>query len=340
MINFVRRERIYILMIVFVLAVNLLAQGHQEKSYTEDKKAISAMTFNELGITEEKVKDFLESNKPSARFFNYSIIIGFFVFITALILNLVFIFTGKRVDFKKSTQIQAVSWGIPDLIRASIIIIFLSYAIGIVGSFVLKFFNIKLGLNLHMMLSTFFIDIAVVWVIFYFVTVKYRKTLQSLGLRLPNFFSNILTGVTAYILTLPLLLVILVLSIWILNLLGYTPPPQPVFEIFMKEGRNKVLFFLAIFVSLLGPIIEEVFFRGFMYSAIRKYTGIMAAAFLSGAIFSLLHTNIVGFFPIMALGILLAYLYETTGSLTASMTVHIIHNSIIVAFVFFIKQLI
>ena len=99
------------------------------------------------------------------------------------------------------------------------------------------------------------------------------------------------------------------------------------------------MIFLAIFVLLLGPIIEEVFFRGFMYSAIRKRTGIMAAAFLSGAIFSLLHTNIVGFFPIMTLGILLAYLYETTGSLVASIAVHMVHNSIILTLVFFIKGL-
>ena len=42
----------------------------------------------------------------------------------------------------------------------------------------------------------------------------------------------------------------------------------------------------------------------------------------------------------MILGVLLAYLYETTGSLVASITVHIIHNSIIVGFVFFIKEVI
>ncbi|MBU1006915.1 MAG: CPBP family intramembrane metalloprotease, partial [Candidatus Omnitrophica bacterium] len=55
-------------------------------------------------------------------------------------------------------------------------------------------------------------------------------------------------------------------------------------------------------------------------------------------VFSLLHANIAGFLPIMALGVLLAYLYEATGSLVASMTVHVIHNSVIIGFVFFIKE--
>ena len=42
----------------------------------------------------------------------------------------------------------------------------------------------------------------------------------------------------------------------------------------------------------------------------------------------------------MILGVLLAYLYETTGSLVASMAVHVLHNSIIVGFVFFIRELV
>lgn len=107
----------------------------------------------------------------------------------------------------------------------------------------------------------------------------------------------------------------------------------------MEEKRSRVLLFLTIFVSVFGPLVEEMFFRGFMYSAIKKRMGVLAAAFLSAAVFSLLHANIVGFLPIMALGVLLAYLYETTGSLVASMTVHILHNSAIICFVFFIKQL-
>ncbi len=340
MLNFIRREKIYILILVFILAVNLWVLGRQEKSRFKDDSTVSSMTFEELGLTEEKVKGFLESNTPNARFFGYLITIGFLVFILALIMNLVFIFTGKRIDFRKSVVLKPVSWDIADIIRASLIIIFIGYVMGMTQGFILKKFHIELGLNLRMMLDTLFIDIVAVFIVFYFVVIKYKEGFKSLGLRLRNFLSNVLSGITAYILILPVLLAMLLLSAWVSNLLGYTPPPQPVFEMFMKEGRSRVLFFLTIFVSFLGPVIEELFFRGFMYSAIKKRTGIIAAAFLSAAIFSALHTNIVGFLPIMVLGALLAYLYETTGSLIASMTVHIIHNSVIVALVFFIKELI
>jgi len=339
MMDFIRREKLYVLMLFFILAVNALNTGHPEK-VQDDGQALSNMTFEEMGVTEEKVKDFFESEKLSAKFFKYGIVLGVLMLIASLILNIGFIFRGKKIDFKGTAQKRPVSWEISDLIRVSIIVIFTGYVIGIIGGIVLKVFNVSMGLNLRMILSTFFVDIAAGVAILYFVVVKYSERLESLGLRFGSIFNNILSGIMAYIFILPLLLVVLILSMWFLNLLGYTPPPQPVFEVFMKEERSRVLLFLTIFVSVFGPIIEEMFFRGFMYSAIKKRLGVLAAAFLSACIFSLLHTNIVGFLPIMVLGVLLAHLYETTGSLVASVTVHVMHNSIIVAFVFFIKELI
>ena len=337
--DFIRREKLYILMLFFILAVNALNTGHAEKRQ-DDGQALSNMTFEEMGITEQRVKGFFESERPSAGFFKYGIVLGLLVFIASLILNIGFIIRGKKIDFKATAQKRPVLWEISDLIRVGIIIIFTGYVIGIIGGIILKLSHISIGLNLRMLISTFFVDIAAGAVILYFVIVKYRERLETLGLRFGSILNNILSGITAYIFILPLLLVMLLLSMWFLNLLGYTPPSQPVFDVFMEEERGRMLLFLTIFVSVFGPIIEEMFFRGFMYSAIRKRLGVLAAAFLSACIFSLLHANIVGFLPIMVLGVLLAYLYETTGSLVASVTVHVMHNSIIVAFVFFIKELI
>ena len=340
MLNFIKKEKIYILFFLFILIVNVTNSGEPQKEIQGKEKSFSTMTFQEAGITEEKVKDFLESEKPSAKFFAYGLVLFFFIFIVSIISNFIFIFRGRKIEFKASHDKKVVSWGVPDIVRVTLIIVFLSYVIGLIESLVFKLFNIELGLNLHMMVNTFFVDIAVAMVILYFVVVKYKENLHSLGLKFSHFFKNVFSGVSSYIFILPLLFSVLILSVWILGILKYSPPPQPVFEMFMEEKNTKILFFLTIFISILGPIIEEMFFRGFMYSALRKRLGIWAGAFLSGSIFSLLHTNVVGFLPIMTLGVLLAYLYEKTGSLVAPIAVHIIHNSIIIGFVFFIKQFI
>jgi len=51
------------------------------------------------------------------------------------------------------------------------------------------------------------------------------------------------------------------------------------------------------------------------------------AMLLSGALFSLVHTNVIGFVPILVLGCFLADLYERTGSLGAPIAIHMLHNT-------------
>ena len=267
MLDFVRREKIYILMLLFILAMNVMHAGHvkEEKIYAE--KSLSSMTFEEIGATEEKVKSYLQSDRFSARFFRYSILFGFFIFLTSLILNIKFIFSKKpRIDLKDLSHEKPVAWGISDIIRVSIVIIFIGYTIGIIGSFIFKAFPIDIDMNMRMIINTFFIDIFAGVVLLYFIIIKYKEKLTSIGLRSSSFFKNIASGITAYIFIIPLLLAVLLLSLWVLNLLGYSPPPQPVFEAFMEEKRQRMLFFLTIFVSVFGPIVEEMFFRGFMYT--------------------------------------------------------------------------
>lgn len=340
MLDFLRREKIYIVIFIFILALNMMHTGHVKKEATE-AKTLSSMSLQEIGITGERVKAFFETGTPSARFFKYSILFGFLIFLLSLILNIVFLFLRKpKIVLKSTLQEEPVTWGIPDVIRISLVILFISYLVGIIEAFIIKVLHINLNVNLHIIIITFFIDAFACLVLLYFVIVKHKKTLASLGLKFSSFFKNVLAGITAYIFIVPSLLVILILSIRLLNFLGYSPPAQPVLEAFMEEKRSNVLLFLTIFVSVFGPIVEEMFFRGFVYPAIKKRLGVLVAALLSAAIFSLLHSNIVGFLPIMTLGVLLAYLYETTGSLVSSITVHIIHNSIIVSFIFFIKELV
>jgi uncharacterized protein len=339
MLNFIKREKIYILMFLFILSLS--AQGYF-KAGEPVSKSVSGMSdeksFEEKGISGEKVKAFFESGKLSAAVFKFAIGLGLFIFILALLLNLFFLFRGEKINHVNRVPFKPVPWDIGDIVRAVIVIVFTAYIVGIIESFVFKRFNTGIALNYRMMINTFFVDAGAIMVMLYFVTVKYRQKIEALGLNISSFFKNIRLGISAYILMLPLLAVILVLSIWFLNLLGYSPPTQPVFEMFMEEKRNTALLLLTVFVTFLGPVAEEIFFRGFLYSALRKRFGFGSAVFFSAAFFSLLHTNMVGFLPIMALGVLLAYLYEFTGSLTASITVHVAHNSAIVAFMFFVKE--
>jgi len=81
-------------------------------------------------------------------------------------------------------------------------------------------------------------------------------------------------------------------------------------------------------VTVAAPLGEELFFRGFAFPALAKDWGVVAAIVVSGALFSALHLDAVGFLGLMEIGILLAALRWWTGSLWASILAHAVNNGI------------
>lgn len=86
----------------------------------------------------------------------------------------------------------------------------------------------------------------------------------------------------------------------------------------------------AFLVSVVAPIAEELFFRGFLFGALRK-RGLVVALLVSGGVFGLAHLggSPLGFIvPLATLGVLLALVYERTGSLYAAIALHALNNSV------------
>jgi membrane protease YdiL (CAAX protease family) len=93
-----------------------------------------------------------------------------------------------------------------------------------------------------------------------------------------------------------------------------------------SEQRLIPLIILAVFVA---PVVEEVFFRGFLYNALRSVFAPWIAILLQASLFGLGHIyeplGVVGTFVI---GILLALIYEWRKTLMTNMFVHGMYNGI------------
>lgn len=85
---------------------------------------------------------------------------------------------------------------------------------------------------------------------------------------------------------------------------------------------------MVVTVTLAAPLGEELFFRGFAFPALSKSWGLVAGVLVSGALFSLLHMDPVGFVGLMEIGILLAALRHWSGSLWAAVLGHAVNNGI------------
>ena len=91
----------------------------------------------------------------------------------------------------------------------------------------------------------------------------------------------------------------------------------------------------AIMVStavIVAPLCEEIIFRSFLYTSIKKYTGFIFAAISSAMIFSTVHASAMALVPLFIVGLVLALVYEFSGSIWTSIAIHAIFNLISVAF--------
>lgn len=100
----------------------------------------------------------------------------------------------------------------------------------------------------------------------------------------------------------------------------------PVFRLLREFRAPADVVILAVLVAIVVPIGEEIFFRGLTYGAFRRRLGRHAAVLASAVFFAAAHLSLVELLPILILGLILAYLYEYTGSLVPGMIAHAINN--------------
>lgn len=91
---------------------------------------------------------------------------------------------------------------------------------------------------------------------------------------------------------------------------------------------------LLLVAAVVAPVVEEVAFRGLLYRWLRERAGPIVGAGASALAFSLLH-GIAGLIPaIFVLGVILAWIYERTGSIWAPILVHGVYNGIVTTIVY------
>jgi membrane protease YdiL (CAAX protease family) len=97
------------------------------------------------------------------------------------------------------------------------------------------------------------------------------------------------------------------------------------------DGSTAALVAVAILVCVVAPIAEELFFRGFCFTALRRTLGMLPAAVLTGMIFGAIHlggTDIKFIAPLMVFGFFLCLLYVWTGSLIPCIVLHALNNAL------------
>ena len=152
---------------------------------------------------------------------------------------------------------------------------------------------------------------------------------QSMGLSGAPHGRSALLGASLYLLFLPALLGVSLLSPWLLErTLGEADGQEVLLMIGALEGG--ALVFALLLAGLLQPFLEEVLFRGFLQPLLVQNFRERGGILLTSVAFAALH-GAVAFLPVFCLSLLLGAIYLRTRSLIAVAAVHAIHNSLVLA---------
>ncbi|MBI3911468.1 MAG: CPBP family intramembrane metalloprotease [Armatimonadetes bacterium] len=110
----------------------------------------------------------------------------------------------------------------------------------------------------------------------------------------------------------------------------FPQPYHPVESLVVGAGDPWLRLGLFLIAGVGAPVLEEIFFRGALYGAMRRRLNAPTAAVLSAAFFAGLHPQLpLGFIPIFALGLALTFLYEWRRSLVPGIVFHALNNGLI-----------
>jgi membrane protease YdiL (CAAX protease family) len=107
----------------------------------------------------------------------------------------------------------------------------------------------------------------------------------------------------------------------------------------LKMPAWGTLLYNLVLIAVIPAIAEEMFFRGvlqrlFVRMSRRAWIGILIAS----VVFSLLHGEMLGFFPRVALGIILGLIYYVSGNLWYAILAHFINNGVQVFLLFLFQK--
>lgn len=150
---------------------------------------------------------------------------------------------------------------------------------------------------------------------------------EFFGLKQGRPMSAILLGAVAGIGVLPFALGLNVVSGWLLNQIQVVPVEQQAVHILRSSQSLGQYICFGLAAMVLAPIVEEMLFRGILYSFLKQFGRPGMALWVSSLFFAIIHANVMTFIPLTFLGLILVWLYERSQCLLAPIAAHAAFNA-------------
>jgi membrane protease YdiL (CAAX protease family) len=111
------------------------------------------------------------------------------------------------------------------------------------------------------------------------------------------------------------------------------PPNLPI-EILLRDPVTRAMF--LVFASVPGPLVEEIYFRGLLFPALRSHLGSLAAVLCTALFFAMIHGLQLAFSPwplasLFLVGVVFTWVRARSGSVASGFLVHAAYNTTLLA---------
>jgi len=167
------------------------------------------------------------------------------------------------------------------------------------------------------------IIVLITFVIFFSILYKaYKKYKKESEFKIKNIYVPILFGIS----------ISLIYNILVFNL-------DQLFNFTNIFNKSSIPIIVQIISSgLIGPILEEMVFRGIVYNKLKEFNKPMTSIILTSVIFGMIHTNYLDAIYAFGVSFMFIYLYEKYKSIKAPIVMHIFLNTTIILTINIINQ--
>jgi membrane protease YdiL (CAAX protease family) len=208
------------------------------------------------------------------------------------------------------------------------------WGLGVFGLWLCSFIVISLLVDLLKLsidpgLVIIFGEVVLLLPVWYFTFHKYGTSWVDLGLR--GF------RLQAVRLGFGLMIVFFGLNLVYASLLSlFNLQVQPDITLVFKKTNFPLVLLLG--GAIIAPIVEEIFFRGFVFTGLRSRWNWRKATLVSAGLFALAHVLPTSLLPIFVLGLIFAFLYQSSGSIWPAILMHMLTNSLALSIAYAVSQ--
>ena len=120
-------------------------------------------------------------------------------------------------------------------------------------------------------------------------------------------------------------------------LIRVLPPPESLVraleQLLLLDGAPAPLWLVWLVIAITPALCEEMFFRGFVLSGLRRL-GLWPAVLVCALLFGLAHSSVYRLLPTFVIGLLLSWLVWKTGSIWTGVVAHALNNGIAATLVY------